>query len=216
MASAQFCFGTVHHTRLRPVRNAFNYGVYFLRLPLRSLEGKTLATRWFSRNRFNLLSFHDRDHGDGKEPLLPWIDGVLAHNGIHDADGEVWLQTFPRVLGYVFNPVSFWFCHRADGALRAVLCEVNNTFGERHCYLLDEGGPIGNSSEMTAKKIFHVSPFCRIEGHYRFQFRSFRHFCGSVVRYRAWSSRRACDGKRGVVPDFAWADGAMDGGAGRT
>lgn len=170
MASAQLCFGTVHHTRLRPVRNTFSYGVYFLRLPLRSLEGKTPATCWFSRNRFNLQSFHDRDHGDGTQPLLQWIDGVMARNGIHDADGEVWLQTFPRVLGYVFNPVSFWFCHRADGALRAVLCEVSNTFGERHCYLLDEGGPISNGSEMTAKKIFHVSPFCRIEGHYRFQF----------------------------------------------
>jgi DUF1365 family protein len=102
--------------------------------------------------------------------LLQWIEQILLKHDIPDADGEIWLQTFPRLLGYVFNPVSFWFCHRSDGALRAVLCEVNNTFGERHCYLLDEGQPIENRMEMTARKIFHVSPFCAVEGNYRFQF----------------------------------------------
>ncbi len=171
MNSAQICFGNVHHSRLRPARNSFNYGVYFLHLPLRSMQGATLPTRLLSRNRFNLLSFHDKDHGDGKQPLLQWIDTLLEKEGIHDAKGEVWLQTFPRVLGYVFNPVSFWFCHRRDGALRAVLCEVSNTFGERHYYLLSQGDPIIYSSDLAARKVFHVSPFCDVEGSYRFQFR---------------------------------------------
>ena len=112
MHSPQLCFGNVHHNRLRPVRNRFSYGVYFLRLPLRSMEQGDWPTRLLSRNRFNLLSFHDRDHGDGERPLLEWVDALLKQEGITDADGEVWLQTFPRVLGYVFNPVSFWFCHR--------------------------------------------------------------------------------------------------------
>lgn len=170
MSSAQLCFGNVHHTRLSPARNSFNYGVYFLRLPLRELEVHPIQSKLFSRNRFNLLSHHEKDHGDGKQPLLQWIDNLLNAQGIHDANGEVWLQTFPRVLGYVFNPVSFWFCHRSDGELRAILCEVSNTFGERHCYLLDEGGPIANATEMSAHKIFHVSPFCAVEGSYRFQF----------------------------------------------
>ncbi len=170
MSSAQLCFGNVHHTRLLPVRNSFNYGVYFLRLPLRELANNPVQSKLFSRNRFNLLSHHDKDHGDGKQPLLQWIESLLKAQGIHDADGEVWLQTFPRVLGYVFNPVSFWFCHRSDGAVRAILCEVSNTFGERHCYLLDEGVPIGNAKELSARKIFHVSPFCTVEGSYRFQF----------------------------------------------
>ena len=83
------------------------------------------------------------------------------------SDGEIWLQTFPRVLGYVFNPVSFWFCHRRDGSLRAIVCEVNNTFGERHCYLLDAPA---FGSELRADKVFHVSPFCQVEGGYRFRF----------------------------------------------
>jgi DUF1365 family protein len=171
MSSPQLCFGNVHHSRLRPARNSFNYGVYFLRLPLRSLGSAPLATGLLSRNRFNLLSFHDKDHGDGIQPPLQWIDSLLDREGIRDADGEVWLQTFPRVLGYVFNPVSFWFCHRKDGALRAVLCEVSNTFGERHCYLLDKGAPIVDGQNLNARKVFHVSPFCELEGSYRFQFR---------------------------------------------
>jgi DUF1365 family protein len=170
MNLAQLCFGNVHHSRLRPARNSFNYGVFFLRLPLRSLQDAPLTNRLISHNRFNLLSFHDKDHGDGIQPPLQWIDSLLEKEGIHDADGEVWLQTFPRVLGYVFNPVSFWFCHRRDGALRAVLCEVSNTFGERHCYLLDQGAPIINGEKLSARKVFHVSPFCRVEGNYSFQF----------------------------------------------
>ena len=175
MHSPQLCFGNVHHSRLRPARNSFNYGVYFLRLPLRSMHGVALQSRLFSHNRFNLLSIYDCDHGDGRQPLLQWIDSILKQENIADADGEVWLQTFPRVLGYVFNPVSFWFCHRRDGALRAVLCEVSNTFGERHCYLLNKDAPIADGDELTARKVFHVSPFCQVEGGYRFQFRRSQH-----------------------------------------
>jgi DUF1365 family protein len=76
------------------------------------------------------------------------------------------------VLGYAFKPVSFWFCHRADGALAAIVVEVNNTFGERHCYLLADpaGAPLKSGAELRAAKVFHVSPFCSVEGGYRFRF----------------------------------------------
>ena len=171
MNTPELCFGNVHHNRLRPARNSFNYGVYFLRLPLRSLQQSPLKTGLLSHNRFNLLSFYDKDHGDGVSTPLQWIENLLKSEGIHDTDGEIWLQTFPRVLGYVFNPVSFFFCHRKNGALRAVLCEVSNTFGERHCYLLEQNTPISNSDELVARKVFHVSPFCQVEGSYRFQFK---------------------------------------------
>lgn len=171
MNTPELCFGNVHHSRLRPARNSFNYGVYFLRLPLRSMQVMPLTSKLLSHNRFNLLSFHDKDHGDGTTAPLQWIEKILKAEGIHDADGEIWLQTFPRVLGYVFNPVSFWFCQTQEGTLRAVLCEVSNTFGERHCYLLDQNIPISNSDELTARKVFHVSPFCEVTGSYRFQFK---------------------------------------------
>lgn len=169
-ARAMISMGSVRHQRLRPASNVFSYGVFTLMLPLRTLGNDAFGSKLCSRNRFNLLSFHDRDHGDGKTPLLLWIDQLLRSEGIADADGEVWLQTFPRVLGYVFNPVSFWFCHRHDGALRAIVCEVNNTFGERHCYLLDSGGVMQWGQSHTASKVFHVSPFCAVDGSYRFRF----------------------------------------------
>ncbi|CAN5137433.1 DUF1365 domain-containing protein [soil metagenome] len=173
-AAPQLCFGKVLHSRLRPALHDFGYRVFFLRLPLRSMAANDgdcrTQSRLFSRNKFNLLSFHDRDHGDGQGALPAWIDGLLRGEGITDADGEVWLQCFPRVLGYVFNPVSFWFCHRQDGKLRAIVCEVNNTFGERHSYLLDTGDAMDYGVELSARKVFHVSPFCAIEGGYRFRF----------------------------------------------
>ena len=182
---ALLSMGVVRHSRLRPAHNSFSYGVFTLLLPLRTLDtqGNTgFASRLCSRNRFNLIAFHDRDHGDGKTPLLDWIDSLLKSENIHDADGEIWLQTFPRVLGYVFNPVSFWFCHRANGELRAIVCEVSNTFGERHCYLLDTGGTMQWGMMLTAKKIFHVSPFCAVEGRYRFRFmRTTQHVGGEDI-----------------------------------
>jgi DUF1365 family protein len=156
--------GRVRHARLRPAAHAFDYRAYFLLLPLRSLRAQPAPA--LPRNRFGLLSFFDRDHGDGRADCLAWLDERLAAEGI-DADGEVWLMCFPRVLGYAFKPVSFWFCERRDGGLAAIVAEVNNTFGQRHCYVLD-GAAWGH--ELRAAKRLYVSPFCRVEGQYRFRF----------------------------------------------
>ena len=160
-------FGTVRHTRLRPKRHAFAYPTYFLMLPMRSLRSHAVPA--LRRNRFGLISFFDVDHGDGRTDALAWLDELLTREGVTDATGEVWLHTYPRVFGYVFKPVSFWYCHRDDDSLAAIVVEVNNTFGERHCYLLS-GANLRWGRELTASKVFHVSPFCRVEGHYRFRF----------------------------------------------
>ncbi len=159
--------GEVRHTRLRPVRNGFAYPTYFLLLPMRRLRDQPVAA--LPRNRFGLVSFHDADHGDGRVDSLAWLDGLLATEGIGDATGEAWLHCYPRVLGYTFKPVSFWYCHRTDGSLAAIVVEVNNTFGERHCYLL-RGPDLAFGREVRADKEFHVSPFCAIAGDYRFRF----------------------------------------------
>lgn len=165
---ASLAVGQVRHTRLRPWANAFAYPTYFLLLPMRALRRAPDAA--LPRNRFGLVSFHDADHGDGGADALDWVEGLLRTEGLADrVDGEIWLQTYPRVLGYVFKPVSFWYCHRADGRLVAVVAEVNNTFGERHCYLLDGPG-VAFGRELLARKVFHVSPFCAVEGRYRFRF----------------------------------------------
>jgi DUF1365 family protein len=152
---------------MRPTLHRFAYPTYFLLLPMRRL--RELACPALPRNRRGLISFHDADHGDGRSDSLAWVEELLREHGVRDADGEVWLHCYPRVLGHTFKPVSFWYCHRADGSLSAVLVEVNNTFGERHCYLLSGDG-VGFGRELRASKVFHVSPFCRVTGSYRFRF----------------------------------------------
>lgn len=166
-AQALIGIGQVRHKRLRPVVHQFAYSTYFLLLPLRTLRERPCAV--LSRNCFGLLSFFDRDHGDGREDALAWMEELLRQEGIDDADGEVWLHCHPRVLGYAFKPVSFWYCHRRDGTLAAIVVEVNNTFGERHCYLL-AGPGLDWGRELLAAKVFHVSPFCDLQGGYRFRF----------------------------------------------
>lgn len=158
--------GQIRHARLHPVEHAFSYRTWFLMLPMRS--GHRVGWRGLARNKSAMVAFHDKDHGDGGGDALAWFDQLLHQSGIHDADGEVWLQTYPRVFGYVFKPVSFWYAYNREGKLRAIVAEVNNTFGERHCYLLASSVQWGR--EMTADKVFHVSPFCRASGRYRFRF----------------------------------------------
>lgn len=185
--------GHVQHTRLRPAINRFTYRTYFLMLPMRSLRAQ--AATALRRNRFGLISFHDRDHGDGRADSLAWVDELLAREGITDATGETWLHCYPRVLGYAFKPVSFWYCHRTDGSLAAIVVEVNNTFGERHCYLL-HGPELAFGRELQATKVFHVSPFCDVAGRYRFRFlRTGLHPAAHDTR----SEDRRMDGQRTLV-----------------
>jgi DUF1365 family protein len=167
MNEAQLGTGLVRHRRLRPREHAFEYPTYFVLLPMRRLRAEPCAA--LPRNRFGLLSFHDADHGDGRADALAWLEEALAREGVQGADGEIWLHTYPRVLGYAFKPVSFWYCHRVDGSLAAIVAEVNNTFGERHAYLL-AGPGLAWGHELEAAKVFHVSPFCRVLGRYRFRF----------------------------------------------
>lgn len=162
--------GWVRHRRLRPHEHSFAHRTWFLLLPMHRLEDAA-ADAGLPLNRVAPISFHDRDHGDGRGPeaggALAWLRELLTRHGIADADGAVWLHTYARTLGYAFKPVSFWYCHRPDGSLRAIVAEVNNTFGERHCYLLD--APAWGRTLQAAKR-FHVSPFCRVAGDYRFRF----------------------------------------------
>lgn len=172
-ASPLIGFGQVRHTRLKPARHAFAYPGYFWMLPMRALRRQgSGAVDLIRRNRFGLLSFHDADHGQGEPDALAWLDGLLREVGLGGPDieqGEVWLQTYPRVLGHVFKPVSFWYVHRADGRLVAAVAEVNNTFGERHAYVL-HGPELAWGRDIVAEKVFHVSPFCDVAGRYRFRF----------------------------------------------
>lgn len=170
--TAKIMRGQVMHKRLSPKVNAFQYGIYYLALPLQRLAEKQ-KIGWLGINRPGLLSFHDRDHGDRQGgALLPWIRDILDKYDAADIDGEVVLVAMPRTLGYVFNPISFWLCYDRDEKLRAILCEVNNTFGENHSYLCihDDHREITADDWFISDKLFHVSPFMQRTGLYRFRF----------------------------------------------
>ncbi len=164
--------GTVIHHRRIPRVNRFRYGVYFLYVDLDELEVLDAGMRLFSVDRRNLFTLRTRDHGarDGSA-WRPWIDATLARAGVDLAGGPVRLLTFPRVLGFSFFPVSFWYCFHADGTLRAILAEVNNTFGDHHNYLLHNGGEVLDPSiRPEHRKAFHVSPFIPMDARYVFRF----------------------------------------------
>ncbi len=161
--------GETFHGRKGAVTNSFRYGVDYLMLDPETARGPTL----FSRNGRNLLSLHDSDHGGAPKAGrgVAWVREVLGAHDLPGAD-RILLLAQPRVLGHVFNPVSFWLCHDASGALRVVIAEVSNTFGDRHAYLChrEDTQPLTREDTVRATKIFHVSPFQPVEGGYTFRF----------------------------------------------
>ncbi len=134
-------------------------GVFSLLLDLDEID--TLNLRLFARNRPAVASFLDRDHGDGGDARA-WVRARLAEAGI-DADGPIRVLCYPRLLGYVFNPLSVWFCYAADETLAATIYEVHNTFGERHAYVLQAG------AAQECDKDFYVSPFLSADCRYDFR-----------------------------------------------
>ena len=160
--------GEVRHRRLRPVAHAFVYPTYFLLLPMRRPARAARAGAAPQPLRPAQLPRRATTATAAPTASPGWRRCSRAKASA-TATGEVWLQCYPRILGFTFKPVSFWYCHRRDGTLAAVVVEVNNTFGERHCYLLS-GPRTAFGRELRAEKRFHVSPFCAVEGDYRFRF----------------------------------------------
>jgi len=161
----------VTHIRHVGRRYVLSHRLSYLHIGLDDLG--RLPRPWFGYNHRALAVVRDRDYGQGKMPLARWIaEALRAGNAVHPG-GRIVLLTLPRVAGLAFNPVSFWLCHDPEGNLRAVLAEVNSTFGERHCYLCrkPEGGIIGPGDKLAARKVLYVSPFLSVEGEYVFRFR---------------------------------------------
>lgn len=168
MSKVDFIAGHTWHGRKGAVENAFRYSVDYV---LFDAEADLDTPSLFSRNGANLASVQDRDHGGPPKHGrgAAWARDVLAQQGIRSTRLE--LLTQPRVLGHVFNPVSFWLCYDGDD-LRAVIAEVTNTFGDRHSYLCtkDDGSAITAEDRIGAQKLLHVSPFQPVEGAYTFRF----------------------------------------------
>jgi DUF1365 family protein len=166
-ASALY-LGKVVHQRHRPRAHRLEYRVFSLLLDLDELDRLDESLRLFGHNRRALFSLLDRDHGPGDgSDLAAHVRRHLAEAGIADADGPIRLLCYPRVLGYVFNPLSVFYCHDRGGRLRAMIYEVTNTHGERHSYVIPIQ-PDGSSVRHACDKAMFVSPFLPMDCQYRF------------------------------------------------
>lgn len=161
--------GRVFHKRLRPRAHELSYRVFYVLLDIDELPALARRSRLFAHNRFSLFSFHDRDHGDGSgSPIRQWVEAQLMRAGV-ETGGRILVLTFPRILGYAFNPLTLYFCHRKDGSLAAMLYEVNNTFGDRHSYLIPVADGAAPTLTQECDKAFYVSPFIGVRGRYHFK-----------------------------------------------
>ncbi len=161
--------GTVTHRRFRPKSHRLRYDVYSMLIDLDELEALDSELPGFSYNRPGLMAFLDKDHGplDGS-PLRPWVESKLREADIEAPCGRVTLLCYPRLFGYVFNPLSVFFCYDANGVLIATLYEVCNTYSERHTYVIplaDDGHKV---IRQACPKHHYVSPFIDMTGQYRF------------------------------------------------
>lgn len=172
MSRVEHIAGRTFHGRRGPIVNRFSYAVDYV---LFDAEAELRLPALMRRDRRGLASLWARDHGGapGQGRGAAWLREVLAAQGLGDiVTGPVQLLTQPRILGHLFNPVSFWLCHDDRMRLRAVIAEVNNTYGERHSYLCmaPDAGVITAKDRLRAQKVFHVSPFQPVAGEYEFVF----------------------------------------------
>jgi len=161
--------GSVTHHRLRPRTHQLSYHIFSFLLDLDELDSLDHRLRLFSLNRFNLFSFCERDRGDGSErPLRVRMEETLRAAGFESDGGAIKLLTIPRLLGWAFNPLSVFFCYRCDGSPLAILWEVDNTFGQRHGYLIPVTEETGATIKQSCDKAFYVSPFMDMDLRYTF------------------------------------------------
>jgi DUF1365 family protein len=204
--------GSVMHARLAPVRHRFRHRVFMLLVDLDELPRLAKTLRWLSHNRFNLTSIHDRDHGDiapgGARPgetLRAWAERTLCAAGMTPPRGPIELLCFPRLFGYVFNPLSLWLCRDRAGSLRAVIYEVHNTFGGRHAYALPvAAGQDEGALAQRCGKEFYVSPFIPMEAQYSFRLKAPGETVSLLIRERGEAGeilRATISGRRRPLSD---------------
>ncbi len=162
--------GHVVHQRVRPKRHHLRYSVYSLLLDLDEVQDLDRRHRLFSYNRPGPIAFYDRDHGplDGS-PLRPWVEGLMREAGFEPDGGPIRLLCYPRLLGYVFNPISVYFCYDREENLTVILYEVCNTFKERHIYVIPVSGKEGEVVRQHCDKAMYVSPFIDMDCSYDFK-----------------------------------------------
>ena len=170
MTASALYSGTVLHRRFKPRVHKLRYRAFWTLLDLDELPELDGTLRLFSLERFNLFGFYNADHGDGSAvPLRAQAEKHLAAAGIDLDGGAIRLLCMPRILGFVFNPISVYYCYHRDGELTALIYEVHNTFGQRHNYLIPVDAGSGDALEQRCLKAFYVSPFMDMEISYTFR-----------------------------------------------
>ena len=161
--------GFVTHRRFKPKRHFFTYKTFSLLIDLHEIENLGKKIKFFSYNKFNILSFYDLDHGprDGSS-LMHWVKNTLDEAKINIGSGTIKLLCYPRIFGYVFNPLSIFYCYDDNLQLKAVLYEVKNTFNEQHTYVFP-ASPCSNLILHKCDKKFYVSPFMEMKTFYNFR-----------------------------------------------
>ena len=160
--------GNVFHTRLNPKQHKLNYNVFYLNINLKEIKNKS-SLYLLSFNKFNLFSFYDKDHGSMNcKNIDIWIRNLIKKNNIKVKIKSIYLLSFPRVLGYVFNPLSIYSCLDKNNKIILQIFEVHNTFNQRYFYMVKNSFDKRNHNNIYKKK-FHVSPFMSMTGSYRFK-----------------------------------------------
>lgn len=168
MPSPALYDGLVTHVRVSPVHHRLTYRVFSLLLDCTDLDAAGKSARLFSIDRFNLVSFHQKDHGDGG-PLLAYLQRIAAEAGLGDDIARFDILAYPRILGYVFNPLTTYYGYDRSGQIALMIYEVRNTFKERMTYVVPAAAHSAKGDlRQSCPKRFYVSPFNRVEGDYRF------------------------------------------------
>lgn len=172
MSHSALYLGTVVHQRTRPRHHRLQYRFAQVLIDLAEIENIARKLRFFSHNRFNLFSIHDRDLADrSASDLRTQIETLLQRAGLDIDGGPIRVLTMPRTMGHVFNPISTWFCYSTDEELRATVYEVTNTFGDRHFYVIPVAPSPAGAVRQTCDKSLYVSPFADMDLHYDFSLR---------------------------------------------
>ena len=193
--------GKVIHKRFKPKENYFKYNVFSLLIDLNELEEINKYIKFFSYNKFNIISFYDKDHGDRDGSSIKlWVKKNLRNIGIMTEDISIKLLCYPRIFGYVFNPLSTYFIYNKHSELISIFYEVKNTFGEQHTYIFKANNE--KTVQNKCKKKFYVSPFIEMDCEYHFKTLNPREQLSVVINQNDKDGKLLFASQDGISKDF--------------
>ncbi len=193
--------GKVIHRRFKPKEHYFKYNVFSLLIDLNELEEINKYIKFFSYNKFNIISFYDKDHGDRDGSSIKlWVKKNLRNIGIMTEDISIKLLCYPRIFGYVFNPLSTYFIYNKHSELISIFYEVKNTFGEQHTYIFKAQDE--KTVQNKCKKKFYVSPFIEMDCEYHFKTLNPREQLSVVINQNDKDGKLLFASQDGISKDF--------------